>query len=235
MAIVREALTTTSSGDGYHTANSGAIATNGVSNPLLIAAVSYYGGNSQINFATEVVDKISGVATSNVWNWLTQAWVNAGGSTYDAIRIGWCIPTQVGASHTLNVNAASVVYPGCRMVLYSGVHASPYVSEATASYNNRATTRQPGSLTPTEDNCLLVSAIVGNAAPSSIDSSFNLVHSIDTWPGLADQIQTSATARNPTWTAAGSNLGSVVMAAFKAAASAGNTRSITEYLKQGSF
>jgi hypothetical protein len=118
-------------------------------------------------------------------------------------------------------------FPSLYVLVFSGAHSSPYTSQesgATAS----AISVEPGSLTPPEDNCLLVSGCAYTEAtrtfsiptPAGWTVAEQLTFSSGQYfgGGIGYQIQTSATASNPAWTLdSGSGSLAAAMAVFKAA------------------
>lgn len=84
-----------------------------------------------------------------------------------------------------------------------------------------AAASQPGSITPTQDGEIVITAMVCSGTPAAVDSGFTvaeLLHSSSsTGLGLAYKIQTAAAALNPTWSvASGSVLEATTIASFKA-------------------
>lgn len=145
------------------------------------------------------------------------------------VRIAYCYaPSSVGASHTFSISPS---YGSIHAIAFSGAAAAPLDVQAAGYGSNaaNATTNQPGTATPSVDNCLLVAGLgVGDSGnPSSIDSSFTLSTGISAstgvrWGGaLAYLIQTTAGAVNPTWTWTNSSANGAVMAAFQAASGGG--------------
>ncbi len=126
---------------------------------------------------------------------------------------------SVGTGHTFSI-AASAQSPAIAMVAFSGVATSSALDQSS-----QAAARQPGSITPSEDNEVVITASAhgsaGNAPTVDTPFSSHLTASIvGAGPnyaiGLAYEIQTTATARNPTWSPnTGSN--SSVIASFKIA------------------
>jgi hypothetical protein len=144
------------------------------------------------------------------------------------VRLAYCYAPTVGSGHTFTISPS---YGSIHAIAVSGSASSPFDVESAGYGSNaaNATTNQPETATPSVDNCLLVAGLgVGDTGnPSSIDSSFTFstgiaAHTSVRWGGaLAYQIQTTATARNPTWTWTNSSSNGAVMAAFKAAAAGG--------------
>ncbi len=137
------------------------------------------------------------------------------------LRLYYCASPVVGTGHTFTVTSTGA-YPAIAVLAFSGASTSPadLHSEATSASGN---TIQPGSITPSENSCVLVTAVGSNSNPQNIDNGFTAV-TIDPAGGaafgigIAHKIQTTATAVNPTWTSSGQVNASAVMASFKATA-----------------
>lgn len=151
----------------------------------------------------------------NSWN----ARTTYGSGSY-FITEHWCRPTTVGSGHTFTVASAGGTYPAIAIMAFSGGDATPYDTEngvASGSF----TTLQPGSITPSQNNCLVVSAISWSAATTcSINGGFSTPQFVKNvsggqWVGQSYLIQTTAAAANPTWTLDGLNAGSAAIASFK--------------------
>jgi len=126
------------------------------------------------------------------------------------------VPT-VGSGHTFT--AASLV-GNLQVEAWSGAaSSSPFdVQNATVG---TATTVQPGSITPSQNNSLIVTGVgAQNTQTFSINSSFTIS---DQWGGsgnavpgaMAYFVQSTAAAINPTWTETGSGVMTATIAAFK--------------------
>ena len=139
-----------------------------------------------------------------------------GGAGYK-VGILYCVPTSVGSSHTATF-AGTGSYPSLDFRAYSGAHATPLDQESGAASTS------PGSLTPSEDNCLIVCGRVSvSGTIPTIGSGFtNLDYttylaSNHMGGGGADLIQTTAAASNPAWSVADA----CAQAIFKPAAASG--------------
>jgi hypothetical protein len=129
-------------------------------------------------------------------------------TTATEVRIAYCESPIVGTGHTVTVDFPdfSGSYPVVIARAYSG--AGEFDQES-AGGGGGGSPIQPGSLTPSEDNCLLVAAWAheGTTSANAIGSSFtNLTKVNKATPNnellSADKIQTSAGAENPSisWT-----------------------------------
>lgn len=139
------------------------------------------------------------------------------------VQIHYCASATVGSGHTFTLTGVGI-YPTIEVSAFSGVHAAPFDQESGSASAASSTTYQPGSITPSQDGCLLVTGICTNSTTHTINSSFtatsaDLSSGIHQGGGIAHKIQTTAGAENPTWTWATSSDKAAAMASFKAAAS----------------
>lgn len=201
----------TNKGGGADSVTTDAIDTTGAT--LLVAHLAYYTPTS----TTPTISDSKG----NTWTELAH---NASASGIGG-RMFWCVPSSVGGSHTFSSETISNLFPCIAVVAFSGGHASPFDDDTAG--NGTGSTIQPGSITPAEDNEVLVTGVsVGAAGTVSVDSGFTEPNAEASGAAfqvsIAYKIQTSAAAVNPTWTIPSGGYGSVAtMAAFKAAAAAG--------------
>lgn len=116
-------------------------------------------------------------------------------------------------------------FTGAVVLGFSGGLASPPADQTSGDWDDDTTTIQPGSITPTQNAELVVSGIVhfdDNSLPT-ISGGYSTVYGALYVDGesfgvaAAYQIQTTATATNPTWTYDASSDYSAAIASFKAA------------------
>lgn len=167
---------------------------------LLVVAVASYNENPQ----PAVSD-----SKSNVW---TGPVVSSGSSGAERIAFWHCIPTSVGSSHTFTASQATS-FVSIVAAAFAGAAASTPLDQSNATSttgNGVISTAQAGSVTPGQDNEVVIAAIASSVTSvSSIDSSFTLPAFVLFSSGLhwgcalAYKIQTSAGAENPTWQMAG--------------------------------
>lgn len=166
----------------------------------------------------------------------TNAWVEiagAEGSMPAGLPRTWVYYVKnpvVGSNHTFTMAGGNKTV--LCVAAFSGTNTAANVDQSTATVQGAAaTTVQPGSVTPTEDNELLVTYVgVGDATnygvgtTFTIDGGYTITDQQPTvggtnWAGaLAYLIQTTAAASNPTWTESNSNRSIAGIATFKAAA-----------------
>lgn len=204
MAIVYVTDTEAASTDN-NTVTTPGIDTSGANLIVIAIAVQKLAGNDPSD------------SNHNTWTGLTAV----SSSSAQKIRFYYCLNPVVGSSHTFSFSETNT-FPTIAVVAFSGATAFGQESGTTAT--------QPGSITPAEDNEALVTfgshSDSGTAPTVNSPFSSNLTASIagagPCWAlGMAYEIQTTATARNPTWTLASSP--TTAMATFKAAAAGGVT------------
>ena len=168
--------------------------------------------------------------TDSEGNTYTTAVARTGSTFGGRARIAYVYNPTTSASHTWTASGSGEAVAIC-VRWYSGAASSPL--DQTNSSQGSGGTRQPGSITPSEDNCLVVTGVgVFTVSTATIDSGYTvqgtLVGSSSfSWGmSLADIIQTTATATNPTWTVTDGTGGYAgVIASFKAAAGGGSSAS----------
>lgn len=139
------------------------------------------------------------------------------------VQIWYHLNPTVGAGHNFTVNNGGANYPSLTVLAFAGTgtvafDAGKDAGNASASAASLAT----NPLTPSEDNCLVVSGAAWDSnngqgvtlltlpAAASADRIAGRVGS-----GAAYEIQTTATARNPSWSWSGANTAAVALAVFK--------------------
>lgn len=194
------------SSDGS-TVTTGAIDTTGAT--FLIAVVSGFGTAPTLSDSK-----------SNSWTALTERGLGSA-----AEKLFYVVSGTVGSGHTFTANNN---FPSVAVIAFSGSHASPFDAETGAG--GSSSTLQPGSITPAEDNELLVTGLSwNNANAASINGGFSIATQVAIAGGqhlavaIAYLIQTTAAAANPTWTVTSGNDLATGMAAFKAAAAGGGS------------
>lgn len=146
------------------------------------------------------------VISDNRSNTYTQ--IGFGDSSSYHIGLFVCQAPSVGTGHIFSINngsAAPSIVVGC----FSGSQPSPDDQQSIGS-GSGGTTYQAGSITPSQNNELVISVIAsagGNSggAANTIDSGFTVAQfegnsGVGVGLALAYLVQTTATAENPTWT-----------------------------------
>lgn len=202
MAFAIVAHTVAGSPNGANVTTS-AINTTGAD--LIVIAVATFGG---------LIDP-----SDNKSNTYTALTGQGGGGGY-GVQLFYLHAPTVGSGHTFSVSASS--FQAICVIALSGSAASPFDQESGS-----AGSVQPGSITPAEDNEILITCLTtSDAGAQTIDGGFTTdgtyqAGSTGNNVGLAVAylIQTTATAKNPSWDPA--NGPRVAMATFKAGAGGG--------------
>ena len=150
-------------------------------------------------------------------------------------RIYYCVTPITSATHTFTY-ATTSFFPSLCVQAWSGVAASPFDQENGATYGQFPDQPVvPGSVTPSEDDELLVTGLSwGNAGADTvigINSGFTVSDDEQMLTGqnggaaMAYKVQTSAGAENPEWSST-QNISNITtaIATFKAAPSGGLRR-----------
>lgn len=207
-ALISSVIAGSVGGTGF---TSGSIDTSGAS--ILIAT------------ATDYPAVTEGAITDSKGNTWTQAVsVSNGSSSRD--RILYSTNPTVGSGHTFSFSApAGSTYGTIIVMAFSGAALASPFDQSNSNTGGNSTTIQPGSVTPTEDNELVITVcgLYPNEAPTlSIDGGFTIAQQ-NTYDdgdhygaGAAYLIQTTAAAANPTWTATSNQLLVSAIATFKA-------------------
>lgn len=165
---------------------------------------------------------------SNTWTALTSAF----NSTFDRTTIWYSNTTAnpaVGSGHTFAANGTGT-YASISVAAFSGAASSP-LDQQNGTAGSVAATVSTGSVTPGQDNELLVFGLGGVQTETiSVDVGTLLQqgpysNGVTFCNAYAYQTQTTATARNPTFSWGGaSHFCSAVIGTFKASAGGGSTR-----------
>lgn len=119
----------------------------------------------------------------------------------------WVVASpSTSASHTLTVSGSGNYVSICVAVLAGTAAASIVDGTPTSSGSLTSTTVQPGSITPGANNYALLTFYSSADLYSTVDSPFSPADASIAGSGnhesiaIAHDFQTTATARNPTWT-----------------------------------
>ena len=195
--------------------NGGALpAINAVGADLIVVSVGWYPG---ITADVSVTDD-----SSNTYVPLTKQ-----AASEAANQLFYVLNPTVDASVVVSVTGSDT-YPSAEVLAFSGAAAAGF-DQQNGAQNDAATALATGSVTPTEDNELVVCGIGhsdNSAGAVSIDGSgftaLVVAHAAGTnvGSGLARKIQTTAGAENRTWDVTNQAQLGVTIATFKAAAGA---------------
>lgn len=162
----------------------------------------------------------------NVWTALTE-YNNT--SSAGKMRAYYVVNPTTNAAHTFSMSGAGG--PAIAVIAYAGTHASaPFDVENGDTTTPTGSSIQPGSVTPGTANEVVVTCAAQQQQGDTltIGGTFGVRTATAATafaPGisLADEIQTTATARNPTWSVTNFQNVSANIATFKAAAAAGGS------------
>lgn len=174
---------------------------------LLVASMAYYDSTTP-----PITDNYS-----NIWNTSLTLHESTGSSSYKH-RLAYCIDPVVGAGHTFTM-AGGFTFPCLGVIGFSGANPSYEGHENGAGAE--AGQINAGSVTPGEDNCLIVTGLNGGQASSiTLDGGFTY-YSLDQTGGvhlgggIGFLIQTTAGAVNPLWDWPGAVNSAASIAVFK--------------------
>ncbi len=126
-----------------------------------------------------------------------------------------------GPGHTFTVRSQASIFPSISVVGYNNVLAFDALDQDTG-HTGSGTTIQTGSLTPSSDDCMLVTGFCGTGITQSINQGFTVNSSVPSnasppcvQVASASLVQTSASAQNPTWTTDVSSNLAASIASFK--------------------
>lgn len=179
---------------------------------LIVVSVSWY---------RQVGDPTISDNRGNTYTGLTQR-----GASNTNNRLYYCASPTVGSGHTFTVSGTNTYAP-ISVVAASGAHATPFDVE-NGSAGASGTSRQPGSLTPSENGCLIVSGVTSSGSSHSLDSGFtysqnNYSVGVSMGGGCGYLIQGTAAGVNPTWSWTTSSYNAATIASFKPAAGGGGS------------
>lgn len=183
---------------GLHGGTSPAMDTTGAD--LILISLSWYP-----NFTPSPVPTDS---KSNTWTGLTAR--TQGNSKH---QFFYCLNPTVGTGHTFTVSG-SLFAPAWVIQAFAGVGSFDQQIGTTGS--GTPASIQPGSLTPSANNALVVTGI-GGEMPSGLSVTGGLTQTTIHWVSGSNlaaatgwAVQTTATAINPTWTWTGASNGVAV-------------------------
>lgn len=198
-------ITSVTGGTNSNGATTSSVNTTGAD--LIIVSVGWYGNGAAPSISDSKSNSYTGLtAKSNI---------SIGN------RLFYVENPTVGSGHTFTVSAASG-YPSICVLAFSGKNASAAFDQQNGAIGS-ATSIQPGSVTPTIGNELVVCGLGhenNSGATPTINGGFTAItkgYSGGAYEGsgLAYLIQTTATAANPTWSITNSAALASTIATFK--------------------
>lgn len=168
----------------------------------------------------------------NTWNALTRS-----GTGNTAAQIFYAKNPTVGTGHTFTISGTEI-YPSVYVQAFSGADLTDPFDQESGAVANSVATIQPGAITPSANDALLVTLVSHERASASINSGFTESGDIGIGGNIiagaaAYLIQTSAASVNPTWTIPSSATDGIAtrMASFLAAGGGGGA--VVPVLDQG--
>lgn len=148
-------------------------------------------------------------------------------------RFHYSKPTSVGASHTFEV-AGTFTFGGIIVLGFSGVKVSSPLDGTNGANSASASSLATGSLTPSEDNCLLIYGCTTAGSINSVDvgtlqETAAGISSVTYGGGVGYEIQTTATARNPSFSASVTNQMAASILSFKSEPAAGGQPTVKRF------
>lgn len=165
---------------------------------LIVVGIWYHTG-----FGTATISD----SKSNSWTALT-AYTNFG----QGVKLFYCENPTVDSGHTITTNAG---YCGVGMLAVSSTGSITYQT-VTGAAANASGNLQPGSITPSVNDSILVTAFgsfngAAPTTPSGYTSIANNTTGTAEAGGMAYKIQTTASAENPTWNGTGTSQAATMM------------------------
>lgn len=139
-------------------------------------------------------------SSGNTWTLVFSSAVDSG-----ELSLFYCANPVVSSSQTI---AFAADYSSCCVASFAGVAAAPLDQKLIGTQATGVTTVRPGSIVPSQNNCLVISAVGSHnvASSVSVDSGLTLldyedfVTSSAYGSALAFYIQPVAASIDPTWT-----------------------------------
>lgn len=187
---------------------------------ICIVTISFFAGGG-----VSLSDATGTTPASNSW---TQIATYNGAGAQSGIAMFYCNNFTAGASHTFTTAAR---FSNISILCFTGNRtASSPQDQINGRYiSGTAGSNTPGSITPSENNCLVVSSVMdfGGTLPTYPTGYTGITRgptgTAFAW-GVAYQIQTTATATNPDWVGStGSNAAVNVVSFLPPAAAASTT------------
>lgn len=152
----------------------------------------------------------------NTWTPLTLS--NTGGSV--KTRMYYCSDPTVGTNHTFTATGA---FCAIFAAAFAGMESPDVFDQENGATSDGTLTIQTGSVTPVENNELVITGLGLNSAGAvvSVNSGFTILDTETFGSGnnyggaLAYKIQTAAASENPTWTRINTEAMAVRIATFK--------------------
>lgn len=175
---------------------------------ILVAEVSWY-------YAASTTSSLSD-SKGNTWMPLTKR-ISADNNY--ATQHYYCINPTVGTGHTFTCSMTNC-YPVATIMGFSNSGTITFDKEGGGNNGSNTTSVQPGNITPTSSNSLIITSTASNNNSGlGVDSGFTAV--VSNWTGNsitggeAYLIQGAAAAVNPTWSWTTGSQASAAISVFK--------------------
>jgi hypothetical protein len=161
---------------------------------------------------------------ANTWTKIRQE----NGGFAAGVQLWYAYNITGGSGKTITLTCTNGNLPSFALVSFSGTQVADPFDQQNGASSLFTSTQQPGSVTPTSNDQVLVSALgaLSDDGVGVIDGGFTVrqtitaVGSQNLTVSIAELIQTTAAAANPTWTYDGTE-NIAVIGTFKAAAGGG--------------
>jgi hypothetical protein len=202
-------------------------------NSVTSASMNTTGADGLVVVVGDYSAQTLGTVTDSKGNTFTALTSYAFGVADARCTIFYCADPTVGSGHTFTYTIVGG-YPSIAAVALSGCDTAAFYDSGKVSGSSTdpgTTSLQPGSLTPSADGAILISGLCVRAAQAiSVNAPFSpAIEDVDNVDSqccgltVAVDIQTTATARNPTWTTDGSTDQAATMAAFLSSGGGGGS------------
>lgn len=133
--------------------------------------------------------------------------------------------TNGGGSQTVTYTGGGTCYPSINVIVVSGsVASSSALDQQNGVGSSAVTSLSPGSVTPSEDNEIIITGVnFWTGTSPSVNSGFTITNTqaysvgVSFGGGAAYKIQTTAAAVNPTWSWSTGSSSAALQATFKKA------------------
>lgn len=188
---------------------------------IVTSAIDTSGANLLIVAVTQVGANVIGTLTDSKGNtWTLQSSPLTAQTTGGYIRIYYCPSPTVGSGHTFTYANGGQLFGVVAVQAWSGANATPFDVQNGSGSAIGVTSLATGSVTPNNNNSLIVATINASNSTSSyaIDSGFTITDNVPPSANvvglaLAFLKQNTASAINPTWswTTAGSAVAAIAV------------------------
>lgn len=193
----------------------------GGTNATTTSSINTTGANLiVIAVASYAVASVPVITDSNSNTWTNI--INTASAANGRASLFYCLNPTVGAGHTFTATRTGG-YQNLAVVAFSGAKATSVTDQSNGATTGAATALATGSITPSEDNELIVSALCFNAVNTiAIDSGMTISNQVNYVSGVnfgimcAYKIQTTAAAINPSASWGTSTQAEISIASFKA-------------------